>query len=121
MLDFLISPEANFEIKKLKNYCKKRRLCTFCLQNLVMTSLRLKNVQKKILISSHLELRKIFFQLKGARRLFPWQRPRRRHPRELNELLILQKKRLTELLFPSMFIGVKRLTEKIIGLGSFFR
>ena len=72
----------------------------FCLQNLVMTSLRLKNVQRKILISSHLELRKIFFQLKGARRLFPWQRPRRRHPRELNELAHSPEKTANRIVIP---------------------
>ena len=52
--------------------------------------------------------------------MFPWQRPRRRHPRELNELAHSPEKTADRIVIPVDVYWVRRLTEKIIGLG-FFR
>ena len=86
MLDFLISPEANFEIAESKEILQTKKVVYVLSSESSYDLTALKKCTKKNSFSFPSRIKKNFFQLKAARRLFPWQRPRRRHPRELNEL-----------------------------------
>ena len=86
MLDFLISPEANFELEESRKILETKKVVYVLSSESSYDLTALKKCAKKNSFTFPSRIKKTFFQLKGARRLFPWQRPRRRHPRELNEL-----------------------------------
>ena len=86
MLNFLINPDAEFETEEVKRLVQSRKVVyalstgsSFDLNALIKTA-------KRNNFSLPRRNKKNFFQLKGAKRLFPWQKPRRRSPRELHEL-----------------------------------
>jgi len=86
MLDFLISPEANFELEESRKILETKKVVYVLSSESSYDLTALKKCARKNSYTFPSRIKKTFFQLKGARRLFPWQRPRRRHPRELNEL-----------------------------------
>ena len=86
MLDFLISPEANFELEESRKILETKKVVYVLSSESSYDLTALKKCAKRNSYTFPSRIKKTFFQLKGARRLFPWQRPRRRHPRELNEL-----------------------------------
>ncbi len=100
MLDFLISPEANFEIAESKEILQTKKVVYVLSSESSYDLTALKKCTKKNSFSFPSRIKKNFFQLKAARRLFPWQRPRRRHPRELNELAHSPKKTAKLIIIP---------------------
>ena len=86
MLKFLINPEAEFETEGVKNLIESKKVI-YALSSTSSFDLNaLIKLTKKNNFSSPKKSKKNFFQLKGAKRLFPWQAPRRRNPRELHQL-----------------------------------
>ena len=86
MLKFLINPEAEFETESVKNLIESKKVI-YALSSTSSFDLNaLIKLTKKNNFSSPKKSKKNFFQLKGAKRLFPWQAPRRRNPRELHQL-----------------------------------
>ena len=86
MLKFLINPEAEFETEGVKNLIESKKVI-YALSSTSSFDLNaLIKLTKKNNFSSPKKSKKNFFQLKGAKRLFPWQAPRRRSPRELHQL-----------------------------------
>tara|TARA_B100000242_G_scaffold95941_1_gene65658 strand:+ start:123 stop:2192 length:2070 start_codon:yes stop_codon:yes gene_type:complete len=86
MINFLISPEAEFETEDVKRLVQSQKVIyalstgsSFDLNALIKTA-------KQNNFSQPKKNKKNFFQLKGAKRLFPWQKPRRRSPRELHQI-----------------------------------
>ena len=100
MLDFLISPEANFEIEETEKLLQKGKVMYVLSSESSYDLTALKKCAKKNSYIFPSRIKKNFFQLKGARRLFPWQRPRRRHPRELNELAHSPEKTANRIVIP---------------------
>ena len=86
MLDFLISPEVNFELEESRKILETKKVVYVLSSESSYDLTALKKCARKNSYTFPSRIKKTFFQLKGARRLCPWQRPRRRHPRELNEL-----------------------------------
>ena len=86
MLKFLINPEAEFETEDVKNLIESKKVI-YALSSTSSFDLNaLIKLAKKNNFSSPKKTKKNFFQLKGAKRLFPWQTPKRRNPRELHQL-----------------------------------
>ena len=84
MLKFLINPEAEFETEGVKNLIESKKVI-YALSSTSSFDLNaLIKLTKKNNFSSPKKSKNNFFQLKGAKRLFPWQAPRRRSPRELH-------------------------------------
>jgi glycerol-3-phosphate O-acyltransferase len=86
MLNFLISPEIEFETKESEDFLNNKDVYYALSSESGFDLTALKKVAKNHSFSIPARINKNFFQLKSAKRVFPWQRPRRRHPRELNEL-----------------------------------
>ena len=86
MLKFLINPEAEFETEEVKNLIQSKNVI-YALSSTSSFDLNaLIKLARKNNFSSPKKTKKNFFQLKGAKRLFPWQTPKRRNPRELHQL-----------------------------------
>ena len=86
MLKFLINPEAEFETEDVKDLIESKKVI-YALSSTSSFDLNaLIKLAKKNNFSSPKKTKKNFFQLKGAKRLFPWQTPKRRNPRELHQL-----------------------------------
>ena len=117
MLDFLISPEANFETEETEKLLQKEKVMYVLSSESSYDLTALKKCAKKNSYIFPSRIKKNFFQLKGARRLFPWQRPRRRHPRELNELAHSPEKTPTHFLQESkkLFFNSKGLEDYFLG------
>ena len=64
MLDFLISPDANFEIEESEELLKKEKVLYVLSSESSYDLTALKKCAKKILLYFHLESRKIFFNSK---------------------------------------------------------
>jgi len=86
MLNFLISPEIEIETKESEDFLNNRDVYYALSSESSFDLTALKKVTKRHSFTIPTRIKKNFFQLKSAKRVFPWQRPRRRHPRELNEL-----------------------------------
>ena len=87
MLNFLINPDIEFETEEVKNIIETNKVIYAISTG---SSFDLNTLKKAAKINNFpipKKNKKNFFQLKGARRLFPWQTPRRRNPKELHELV----------------------------------
>ena len=87
MLNFLISPDVEFETEEVKNIIETNNVIYAISTGSSFDLNTLKKAAKSNNFPIPKKNKKNFFQLKGARRLFPWQTPRRRNPRELHELI----------------------------------
>ena len=100
MLNFLISPEVEFETQESENFLNNKDVYYALSSESGFDLTALKKVSKNHSFSIPTRVNRNFFQLKSARRVFPWQRPRRRHPRELNELAHNQKETSDMIIIP---------------------
>ena len=100
MLNFLISPEVEFETQESEDFLNSKDVYYALSSESGFDLTALKKVSKNHSFPIPTRINRNFFQLKSARRVFPWQRPRRRHPRELNELAHNQKETSDMIIIP---------------------